>query len=101
MGFVKVAETAELEPGQGMVVEAQGRELALFNIGGAFYCIDNECPHRGGPLGEGWLEEDAVYCPWHAWPINVRTGEVLYSLGDCVATYSCKVESGAVYVEVN
>ena len=88
------------KPGRGMTVEAGGRELALFNVDGEFYCIDNECPHRGGPLGEGWLEEDAVYCPWHAWSINVRTGEMLYGFGDGVATYPCRVEAGAVLIEI-
>lgn len=101
MAFVKVADVTELEPGQGMVVDGGDRELALFNVGGEFYCIDNECPHRGGPLGEGWLEEDSVYCPWHAWPINVRTGEVLYGGSDCVATFPCRVEEGAVLVDIS
>jgi nitrite reductase/ring-hydroxylating ferredoxin subunit len=100
MAFVKVADAAALPPGGSMVVLAEGRELALFNVDGAFYCIDNECPHREGPLGEGELEDDVVMCPWHAWQINVRTGEVLYSPDTCVATHACKVEDGAVYVEV-
>src|SRR5215475_4749181 len=78
MGFVKVAEAAEVLPGTGRVVRAGGRELALFHIEGAFYCIDNDCPHREGPLGEGELEGDTVICPWHAWEISVKTGEVLY-----------------------
>jgi nitrite reductase (NADH) small subunit len=100
MAFVKVAEEAELSPGQGMVVEADSRELALFNVDGEFFCIDNECPHRDGPLGEGELEDDTVICPWHAWQINVKTGEVLYNPGTCVATHACKVEDGAILVEV-
>src|SRR5438132_11394513 len=100
MAFVKVADAAALSPGGSMVVMAEGRELALFNVDGTFYCIDNECPHREGPLGEGELEDDVVMCPWHAWQINVRTGEVLYSPGTCVATHACKIEDGAVYVEV-
>jgi NAD(P)H-dependent nitrite reductase small subunit len=100
MGFVKVAEASDLAPGSGMVVEAGNRELALFNVDGAFYCLDNLCPHRDGPLGEGDLEDDLVMCPWHAWQINVRTGEVLYNSQICVRTYPCKVEDGAVFVEV-
>lgn len=101
MAFVKVADAAEVPPGQSRIVEADGKELALFNVEGAFYCIDNECPHRYGPLGEGDLEDDVVTCPWHAWQVNVRTGEVLYTPGSCVATYACKVEDGAVLVNID
>lgn len=101
MTFVKVADEADVLPGQSRIVEADGKELALFNVEGAFYCIDNECPHRYGPLGEGDLEDDVVTCPWHAWQVNVRTGEVLYTPGSCVETYPCKVEDGAVLVNID
>ncbi len=100
MAFQKVAEVSELAPGQCRVVEAAGRELALYNVEGEFFCTENACPHRDGPLGEGELEDDVVTCPWHAWQINVRTGEALYGPGTCVATYPCKVEDGAVLVDV-
>ena len=49
--LVKVAETKEVAPGTGKVVGAEGRSLALFNVSGTFYAIDNTCTHRGGPLG--------------------------------------------------
>ncbi len=100
MAFVKVADAADVPSGSGTVVQAGSRELALFNVEGTFYCIDNECPHMYGPLGEGYLESDVVMCPWHAWEFNVRTGEGLYGTGLCVATHACKVEDGAVLVEV-
>ncbi|HZO88431.1 MAG TPA: Rieske 2Fe-2S domain-containing protein [Chthonomonadaceae bacterium] len=100
MALVKVAEAAELSPGQCRVVSVGSRELALFNVGGEFYCLNNECPHQDGPLGEGDLEEDVVICPWHAWQVNVRTGEVLYMPGLCVRTHPCLVEDGAVFVEI-
>ena len=100
MAFVKVAETTALKPGAGMVVEAAGRELALFNVDGEFYCIDNTCPHMEGPLGEGDLDGDEVMCPWHAWSFNVKTGEGLYGSGLCVRSFPCKVEDGTVLVEV-
>lgn len=100
MALVKVAESTELKPGSGMVVEAAGRELALFNVEGEFYCIDNTCPHMEGPLGEGDLDGDTVMCPWHAWSFNVKTGEGLYGLGVCIRSFRCKVEEGAVLVEI-
>ncbi len=100
MGFVKVAEADKVEVGTGRVVEAGGKELALFNVAGEFFCIDNSCPHRDGPLGEGELYGEAVMCPYHAWQFSVRTGEGLYGCGVGVRTYATKVEDGDVLVEV-
>ena len=63
---VKVAQTSDLLPGIGKVVQADGRNIAvLFNVEGTFFAIDNTCTHRGGPLGEGKLSSDTVECPWH------------------------------------
>jgi len=72
--FIKVAEQTELPPGTGKVVIAEGKEIALFNVAGAFHAVDNACPHRGGPLGEGTLEGLIVTCPWHGWKFDVTTG---------------------------
>jgi nitrite reductase (NADH) small subunit len=55
-GFVKVAKTSEIAPGQGKLVEVNGKKIALFNVEGSFYVIDDTCTHRGGPLSEGVLE---------------------------------------------
>jgi len=49
------------------VVEPAAARLAVFNVDGVYYAIDNTCSHRGGPLGEGDLEGTVVACPWHAW----------------------------------
>ena len=54
--FVKACAASEIAPGTGKTVAVEGKELALFNVDGTFHAIDNECPHRGGPLAEGELE---------------------------------------------
>jgi nitrite reductase (NADH) small subunit len=72
--LIKVAEVSDLQPGEGKTVVVGDRELALFNIDGKFHIIDNICPHRGGPLGDGVLEGQDVVCPWHGWRFNVTTG---------------------------
>ncbi|PYQ13032.1 MAG: hypothetical protein DMH00_05290 [Acidobacteria bacterium] len=71
---VKIAVRSEVPSGTGRVVVALGRVLALFNLEGSFYAVDNSCPHRGGPLGEGFLNGCVVTCPWHGWQFDVRTG---------------------------
>ena len=67
---VKVAQTSDLSPGASKVVQADGRSIALFNVEGTFYAMDNNCTHRGGPLGEGELSGDTVECPWHGGPAS-------------------------------
>ena len=74
---VKIAQTGDLSPGEGKVFEAEGQTIALFNVDGTFYAIDNTCTHKGGPLGEGALVGDQVTCPWHGAQFNVASGSVL------------------------
>jgi nitrite reductase/ring-hydroxylating ferredoxin subunit len=74
--FVTVAKVGEIPPGSGRTVEVHGIWIALFNVDGTFYAIDNTCPHAGGPLGEGQMRQSAVVeCPWHGWRFDVRTGQ--------------------------
>jgi len=74
---VKIAQTGDLSPGDGKVVEAEGQTIALFNVDGTFYAIENTCTHVGGPLSEGALVGSEVTCPWHGAQFNVASGKVL------------------------
>jgi nitrite reductase/ring-hydroxylating ferredoxin subunit len=98
--FIKVAETPDLQPGEGKIVTAGDRELALFNVGGKFHCIDNVCPHRGGPLGEGTLEGSVVTCPWHGWRFDVCTGVSPVVPTAKVDKFECVVEGNDVKVKL-
>jgi nitrite reductase (NADH) small subunit len=75
--FVKVAKTAEIEPGGARLVEVNGKQIALFNVEGQFFAIDNTCSHKGGPLAEGEVSGHVVTCPWHQGRFDLRTGEVV------------------------
>ena len=98
--FVKVASTSDLKPGENKIVSVNGTDVALFNIEGEFYAINNTCLHRGGPLGEGFLEDDVVTCPWHGWRYNVKTGQNVMIPTAKVATYQVKVENDDVLVSL-
>ena len=98
--FVKVASVPEIPLGQGKTIEAGGRKIALFNVDGKFFAIDNTCAHRGGPLGEGSLEEKTVTCPWHGWRYDVTTGVSEISPDVGVPSYPIKVEGQDIYVAV-
>ena len=98
--FIKVASISQLKPGEGKVVSANGTEIALFNVDGAFYAIDNTCGHRGGPLGDGMLSKNVVTCPWHGWEYDVKTGQSLTTPQVIKKTFPTKIEGGDVLVDV-
>jgi|SRR3989344_8603751 len=98
--FMDVAGKEDLANGEGKVVEVNGKQVALFNIEGEFYAIDNACKHSEGPLGEGLLQGDDVECPLHSWHYNVKTGECTSVPGIKVDSYEVKVENGRVKVKV-
>ena len=72
--FVKVAQTSEIPAGQGKCVELEGKRIAIFNVDGTYYAMDDVCPHQGGPLSEGELSGTVVTCPWHGWEYDITTG---------------------------
>jgi NAD(P)H-dependent nitrite reductase small subunit len=98
--FVKVAQVADVPPGQGKLVLVNDREIALFNLGGRIFAIDNICPHRGGPLAEGVLEGNTVICPWHGWRFDVTTGQNPIIPPARVDTFEVKVEGDDIFVKV-
>jgi nitrite reductase/ring-hydroxylating ferredoxin subunit len=98
--FVKVAQASDLQPGTGKVVAVKDRTIALFNVDGTFYAIDNTCLHRGGPLGEGELEDCVVTCPWHGWQFNIKTGVSETNPSAKVKTYEVKIEGSTIMVSV-
>ena len=99
--FVKVAKTSELEPVQGRRVEVNGKPIALFNVDGQFFAIDNTCTHRGGPLAEGMVSGHEVTCPWHGATFDVRTGEVGGPPAQrAVVRYGVRVTGTDIEVEV-
>ena len=98
--FVKVAKTNEIEPGQARLVDVQGKPVALFNIDGKFFALDNTCTHRGGPLAEGEISGHEVTCPWHSATFDVRTGEVIGPPAQrAVARYVVRLTGSDIEVE--
>src|SRR5712691_8014272 len=77
-----------------------GRSVALFNVEGRYYAVDNVCPHRGGPLGEGDLEGAVVSCPWHAWRWDVTTGANVNNPAIKLGCYPVVEEAGSIFVEL-
>jgi nitrite reductase (NADH) small subunit len=100
MKLIPVAKVTDLEPGSCLSVELEGIGVALFNVNGAIYALDNTCPHAGGPLGEGTLSGEIVECPWHGWRYNVRTGEKPENKDIKVACYDVQVDGNVIKVAI-
>jgi nitrite reductase (NADH) small subunit len=97
----KVGSVGDLAVGQSLVVEAAGRSIAVFNVDGSYYAIDNSCPHRGGPLGEGDLAGRVISCPWHAWRWDVSTGANVNNPAVGVACFAVHVQGDSIFVDIS
>ncbi len=97
----RVADAAELSPGEAGTVYAGTRELAVCNVDGTYFAVSGLCPHQGGSLGDGYLEGHRLVCPLHGWTFDVRTGEAGEVLQPGrVNTFPVKVEDGGIWVEL-
>jgi nitrite reductase (NADH) small subunit len=94
----RVARVSELVDGEGRCVVVSGRRVAVFRVGDAVHAVDDTCPHRGGPLSEGWIERGLVVCPLHAWCFDLRTGAMLGNSTSKVAIYTVEVRGDEVWV---
>jgi nitrite reductase/ring-hydroxylating ferredoxin subunit len=96
MVAVCVGRVAELPPGRMAEVTANGRLYVVCNVGGQFYALDGNCPHRGAPLAHGALHDHTLVCPWHGWEFDCRTGE-----GDCgdVAAVAVTIREDCIYLD--
>ena len=99
--FVKVARTDEIAPGQAKIVDVHGKEIAVFNIDGAYFAIDNMCTHEEASLADGEIAGFEVACPLHGARFDVRSGAVLGPPAyDDVASYAARVSGSDVEVDV-
>ena len=96
--FVFAAKTHDIPANRGKTITLGDKKIALFNVDGAFYAMDDTCLHRGGPLGEGELEGCVVTCPWHGWQFDVRSGEMTMNPAARVNCYPTRVDAGDVQV---
>lgn len=97
--FVAVAKESDLAPGQSMCVLVKGRRVALFNVEGKVYAINDTCSHAEASLAEGEFQGDVVVCPRHGARFDVKTGAALsLPAWAPVDTYQVKVEDGEIKV---
>jgi nitrite reductase/ring-hydroxylating ferredoxin subunit len=98
---LELCSTEDVAAGTALKVEADGLVLAVFNVDGEFYVLDDACTHGPGSLSEGYIDGDVVECNFHNGQFNIRTGEVV--LPPCMIpakTYPTVIENGKVFIEV-
>jgi nitrite reductase/ring-hydroxylating ferredoxin subunit len=99
--LVKLADKSELpECGQVKEFFGSGQAICVVNIDGKIYAMDNICPHWGGPLGRGRIENGRLRCPWHGWEFDPTTGETLRSRDVKVPTFPVKIQGEDVFLEL-
>src|SRR5256884_6525060 len=89
-------------PDEGRVHTAivDGRSVAVTRCGGKVGALENRCPHQGGPLGEGSIENGWLRCPWHGYDYDPLTGRPPAGFSDGVTAYPVEERDGAVYVRL-
>lgn len=96
-----VCEIKAIAPGHGLQSTVGNRVLAVFNVDGKFYAIDDACSHAGGSLAEGPVAGSVVTCPWHGATFDILTGSALSEPAyEGVKSYNVKTQDGKVFVEI-
>src|SRR6202050_924735 len=100
MALVRAARKDEVLPGTIREFQVDGKTtVAISNIDGKFYAINNTCLHRGGPLGQGELTGKVVTCPWHGWQYDVTTGEAVANPAGGVGCFAFEVRGEDIWLE--
>ncbi len=100
--WVRLCALTEVpKPGEVMEAEVNGVGVCLANVEGTLSALDNWCPHRRGPLGQGWIEGKAVVCPWHSWTFSTVTGVAEPPEKAKVDVFPVKVEGDDVLVDIS
>jgi nitrite reductase/ring-hydroxylating ferredoxin subunit len=100
MAFLRAAKKDEVPVGTIREFQLNGKTVALANVAGKLFAINNVCLHRGGPLGQGELKQQIVTCPWHGWQYDVTNGRLLTNPAVGVETYPVEVRGEDIFVDI-
>jgi len=99
--LIKVAEKKDLPAGSAKAVEINGKQIALFNIEGKYYAIDDTCTHVGGSLSEGLVDGNEVTCPLHGATFDITNGKVTGEPAEeGVKSYKVHIGGESISIEI-
>ena len=97
--WISVCRAEDLTPGSHRLVELDGAQVAVFNLDGQYYAIEDVCTHDGGVLTGGAVEGDQIVCPRHGARFSIRTGEALAPPAfEPTAVFPVRIQDGHVQV---
>lgn len=96
--WTRVADPDELPEGRVKPVTCGVQTICLTHHQGQYAALSNKCPHQGGPLGEGSIENGWLHCPWHGWDFDPLTGKPPGGYDDGIETFPVEVREDGVYV---
>jgi nitrite reductase/ring-hydroxylating ferredoxin subunit len=98
--WVSVCRLDELETGRGRSLEVSGLRLAVIRTASGVIVLSDRCPHAGGSLGQGWVEENEVVCPLHWWRFRLNDGRCMTMRGNGVHRFDAELRDDTVWVRV-
>ena len=100
MAWTPLCQLDELKEGSGRYVEVGRFQLAVFLHHGQPRVMDNYCPHAGGNLAGGIIEDNCAICPWHAWAFRLDNGELLDCPAVKVETYQSRIRENSIEADL-
>ncbi len=98
--WVDAVKATQLNPGQHVVVEVDDAMIAIFNLAGAFYAIEDVCTHDGSEIASGCVIGGNIECPRHGAQFDIKTGQVAAAPAyEAVDTFPVQVVDGMVQVK--
>ncbi len=97
--YVRVCRLDDVPPGAGRAFAVGEGRVAIFQVAGRVFAIDDECPHMGGSLANGLVHRGQVVCPMHGWPFDLTTGRCPEAPEVAVRAYPADVRDGEVYID--
>ena len=100
MAFVRVGSAADVWPGGVILATVGTTDVAVWDRQGKLYAVDNRCPHLGGPLAMGALQDNMLVCPWHGWEFDFTTGKCDFNQAIVLRTYEVAVVNDDILLEL-
>lgn len=99
---IKVAKFSELEENTPMTINVSEQlRVVLVKKGNRVFALNDACPHMGGPMGEGEVEDNEIVCPWHLYRFNIEDGKCLDGGCENLSTYPLFIEDDDIYLELD
>lgn len=96
---VRIGPVREIPPGSRKLYTIGDKEIAVFNLDGTFYAIDDRCPHRGASLSTGAWDGSIISCPWHSWQFDLKSGRRVDQPGSWLRQFEVRVKGDDLWIE--